>query len=114
QWECVVDPFADERLGTKQGDSEYDGVIGRATRKLANRAKRVKVPVVNIWVNSPVRNVPSVLTDSTAAGKMAGEHLMARGLRHFAFIGYARDRVSGLTVSGFQSAISAKGFSCTV
>ena len=112
-WECVVDPFADERLGTIRGNSEYDGVIARATRKLTNRAKRVDVPIVNVWVNSPVRNVPSVLTDGATAGKMAAEHLMARGLRQFGFVGYARDRMSGLMGNAFQATVAANGFPCT-
>jgi len=58
------------------------------------------IPVVNtsgIYGDLPF---PSVLPDNIAAGRLAGQHLLAKGYQHFAYVGpkwrYARDRLTGL------------------
>lgn len=112
-WECTVDLYAGEGLHERRGQSEYDGVIARATRQLAVRARRSGVPVVNVWRNAPVKNLPSVFPDPAAAGRMAAEHLMARGLRQFGFLGYRNEGVTRLQMSAFQATVSAAGFPCS-
>ena len=72
-------------------ESPYDGVIARATRKLALRATRLRVPVVNTWLNSPASHqLPGIFFDFEAVGRMRAEHLLTRGLSRFAAI-LARD-----------------------
>jgi LacI family transcriptional regulator len=111
--ECVVDLYACESLRAGRGRSAYDGVVARATPRLVARAKRARVPVVNVWLNSPARNVPSVFHDVEASGRMAAKHLMARGLRQFGHLGYFRDRTSRLQAGVFRAAVSAAGFPCS-
>jgi len=107
-WECQLDLHAGESLRTGRAGAAYDGVIARATSRLAARARRARVPVVNVWLNSPVKNVPSVSYDV----ETAAEHLMARGLSHFAYLGYLGDRVSKLEIAAFRATLSAAGFVC--
>jgi len=85
-WEAHIDELAEQVLPAKPGRPvAYDGIIARATRKLANRAERLKVPIVNVWNSSPVWNrLPSVFMDNLAIGRMKAEHMIARGLRRFA------------------------------
>jgi len=113
-WECVVDPHAAQHLHAGRKQSRYDGVVARATLQLAERAKRARVPVVNVWLNSPVRNLPSVWFSPLEAGRMAAEHMLARGLRHFGTYTYQRDRVGRLLHEGFSRTVTAAGFSCAL
>ncbi|MDX1563860.1 MAG: substrate-binding domain-containing protein, partial [Phycisphaeraceae bacterium] len=85
-WEVTVDEFADDSLPARRGKpAPYDGVIARATRKLAERAGKHRIPVVNVWNNSPVREkLPGVFPDYRKAARLYAEHLLARGLIRFA------------------------------
>ena len=92
-WESTVDEYADDTLPRRRTKSApYDGIIARATKKLAEHAGRLKVPVVNVWVSSPARELPGVFGDFSSIGRMRAEHLMARGFRRFACLGYRNDR----------------------
>ncbi|MEX0866260.1 MAG: substrate-binding domain-containing protein, partial [Pirellulales bacterium] len=112
-WNSVIDEYADEELAaTARGALPYDGVIGRASRKLAEQAERLELPVVNTWYNSPVWNrVPGVFADFEAAGRLVAEHLLGRGLRRFAAIG-PRERSVKVAARGFRRAVHEAGFAC--
>ncbi len=112
-WDCTVDPFADESLKSRRDKSSYDGVIARATPQLVKRARLARVPVVNVWENSPAKDVPSVLSDSEATGRMAAEHLIARGFRRFAYLGFRRDKCQRDLLKGFRSVLRPPGFSAS-
>ena len=106
-WRCVLDPFLETTAG-------YDGVIARATRPLAARVRRARLPAVNVWVNSPDRSLPRVLPDQKAAGRLAAEHLKSRGFRRFAFLGHPRDLNTQLHGDGFRDVVEASGFPCSI
>jgi LacI family transcriptional regulator len=106
-WRCVLDPFLEKTDGV-------DGVIARATLPLAARVRRARLPAVNVWVNSPDRSMPRVVPDQTAAGRLAAEHLKARGFRRFAFLGHPRDLNTKLHGDGFREVVEAAGFPCSV
>ena len=113
-WTCTVDLYAGESLHARPAPSNYDGVITRATRRLATRAKRAGVPVVNVWMNSSVRNLPLVCPDYGAGGRKAAEHLMARGLTQFGMLSYLDDRACRLEEQAFRAALAAAGHDCAV
>ena len=50
------------------------------------RQRRLDLPVVNVWYNSPARDLPSVFADCEAGGRLRAEHLLARGFRHFGVV----------------------------
>jgi LacI family transcriptional regulator len=87
-WELIIDEYADDTLPAKRGhDVVYDGVIARASIKLARRAARLRVPVVNVWFSSPARKLlPGVFPDFNACGRLRAEHLLSRGLSRFAVL----------------------------
>ena len=97
-------------------DSGFDGVVGHATPSLARAARRSRVPVVNVsvnsLVNSQVRKLPSVLPDCEAAGAMAARHLMGRGFRQFGFLGFKRNVFSQRQRDGFHAALGQQGRTC--
>ena len=113
-WETIIDEYADDTLPPRRSKSiPYDGVIARATSKLADRATRLGVPVVNTWLNSPARErLPGVFFDFEAVGRMRAEHLLARGFSRFAAI-LSRDIGHDREMQGFLGALGEAGYTCT-
>lgn len=107
-WACVVDPYMVGMAG-KSGIGDYDGVVGRITPETAAAAAGMGIPVVNHWLNSPATDVPSVVIDHLAGARLAGEHLVACGYRHFGYIGITDDTISLLDMQGLTDAVTAKG-----
>ena len=72
-WKSIIDEYADDTLPVRPAKSvPYDGIIARATRKLAQRSARGSVPVVNVWLSSPVwKSLPGVFADFSAVGRRA-------------------------------------------
>lgn len=109
-WETSIHPAPEREMVRRLSDPPYDGVIARTTTELAQAAQRAGVPVVNVWMNSPVKNLPSVFVDCEAVGRMAAEHLLGRGFRQFGYMGYERDVDSRLQLNGFRQAIRQEGY----
>jgi LacI family transcriptional regulator len=66
-----------------------DGIIARAsTSKIARKLLRIGVPTVDL--NDQVRGLglPQIHSDHAAIARLAAEHLMDRGFRHFAYFGF--------------------------
>ena len=114
-WDSIIDEHAGDTLPARRSKNiPYDGVIGRATRKLAERAKRLGIPVVNVWFTSPVRNqLPGVFADFDASGKMRAEHLLTRGLNRFAAMS-CEDRGAKVEVAAFRQVVQESGYPCHV
>ena len=113
-WDCSINPAADQILARGAGRAPFDGVIARATTSLAQAAKKAKVPLVNVWMNSPTVGLPSVFADFEASGVMAAKHLLARGFRRFGYLGFQRDLDSQQQYIGFRNVVRAAGYPCTV
>lgn len=113
-WETLVDEYADDTLGRRSGGAgPYDGVIARATRKLAVRAGRLGVPVVNVWLSSPAGKVlPGVYPDFAEIGRSCAEHLLDRGLRRFALLTVHPDLGQEIAGRAFVETTRNAGFPC--
>lgn len=114
-WESIIDEYvAEHLLEQPQGEKLYDGVIGRVNSKLASTSQRLGLPIVNIWFNSPVRDqLPGVFRDPIAVGRLGAEHLLARGLRHFAVL-TRKDSAQLQEATAFRAAVGEAGFTCEV
>lgn len=86
-----------------------DGIIARiGTRAAARRVRAAGVPVVNISaIELPGVDFPRVATDLPAAGRMAAEHLLDRGFKHFAYYGLSHRPYVERHYQGFAAAVSA-------
>lgn len=113
-WESIIDEYADDTLARADGGTiPYDGIIARVTRRLARRASRLKVPLVNVWFSSPAwRSLPGVFPDFVAIGRLRAEHLLSRGFRRFAAMTADGDRSHAAEIESFTSTIKEAGFSC--
>ena len=113
-WQCVIDPFARHTIAARHKHGpKYDGIIARATPQLASQAAKAGVPVVNVWLGSPERTLPRVVPDLAAASRMAAEHLISRGLKQFAYVGFKRFHNSALEFAEFRTAVGRIGAVCT-
>ncbi|HEY1068555.1 MAG TPA: substrate-binding domain-containing protein [Pirellulales bacterium] len=114
-WETILDEYAADNLPTRRsGPLPYDGIIARANRKLAEKSKRLGIPVVNVWFTSPVwKELPGVFADFVASGRLRAEHLLSRGLRRFAALSRV-DRAAKVEVASFRATVEAAGCSCVV
>jgi len=108
-WESVIWPHPPADLGRRRGRKAYDGIIARVTPQLAQQAARARIPLVNVWLSSPVTDVPAVVPDIRAAGRLAAEHLLGRGFRRFGFVGYARTRASTQLEAGIREGARREG-----
>ncbi|MCH9652761.1 MAG: substrate-binding domain-containing protein [Planctomycetes bacterium] len=110
-WECELLPLSDSIMSHRT-KWQFDGIIGRLGTEIVKRARRARVPVVNVWYNSTAENIPGVFPDWNIAGKMAAEHLIARGFRRFVYLGFRRDKGTVCQLNGFQSTLQNLGFDC--
>ncbi len=112
-WDCFIHPAPDRMLSAKGGGSAFDGIIARATPAMAEASKKAGIPIVNVWMNSPAKNLPNVFPDSRAAGVIAAEHLLNRGFRSFGFLGFQRDVDTRDQWLGFSETIHKAGLQCS-
>ena len=108
-WRTVVDPQLVGMTG-QGGVGEYDGIVGRIGLRAAKEATARGIPAVNHWLNSPAKGLPGVFPDIRESGRIAGEHLLARGFRHFGYVGISCDRACPPEFRGFAQAVKAQGF----
>ena len=112
-WNCVITPNSERVLQPKKNERPFDGVLARASKSMAQTAGKLGLPIVNVWLNSPASQVPSVLPDFEESGRIAAKHLMSRGFKRFGYLGYHRDLDAKRQNEGFRSILESKGFNCT-
>jgi LacI family transcriptional regulator len=79
-------------------DWEGDGIIARVdSPEIAKALRKTKLPVVDVSAERYVSEFPRVSVDNAAVARLAAEHLLGKGLKHFAYLGdrqfvWARER----------------------
>ncbi|MCU0748141.1 MAG: DNA-binding transcriptional regulator [Akkermansiaceae bacterium] len=97
------------------GRWKWDGIIARvSTPDMAKVIRRTGVPVVDLSGSLPESRFPRIRSDEKAVGRMAAEHLLERGFKHFAFCGFNGTDWSDLRRASFEERISEAGFACLV
>jgi LacI family transcriptional regulator len=87
-----------------------DGIISRAsTPSSARQVLRTGIPTVDL--NDQVKNLglPQIHSDHAAIARMAADHLMDRGFRHFAFFGFPVFEWSVRRGDAFAECVCASG-----
>ncbi len=91
---------------------KWNGILSRPTDpELAGAFRKLAVPVVDLNDMFDDLQLPWVGSDHAGIGRLGAEHLLARGYRHYAFVGFSEERWSDQRLAGFQTAVAAKGFS---
>ena len=92
----------------------YDGIIARVGKSFNKMAEHKKIPLVNVWQNSPVKKVTSVFSNSYETGTIAAEHLLGRGLRRFGFLGFNRDKADFQQLDGYTETLKSTGYQSSI
>jgi LacI family transcriptional regulator len=113
-WISEIDEFVHEAHSSAGPNlADYDGLIARATPALARRARRAKVPLVNVWYNSPeFERLPGVFPDFAEVGRQAIEHLAERGFREFGCLSIPRERAHQLMTAAYHESVADLGRRC--
>ena len=69
-------------------DWNGDGIIARIeSQRLLKQIRRMNLPTVDLFEHGHTDGFPGVITDNRAIACLAAEHLIERGLKHFAYCG---------------------------
>lgn len=86
-----------------------DGIIAKvSSRRLKDAVLQTGLPVVDMLGTVPDPRLPVVLPDDDAIGRLAAEHLLARGFHHFGHCG-VRTNCSQRARAGFVAAVAVAG-----
>ena len=110
KWATSIIPNSPKVLET----GSYDGIIARVGTSFHKMAQYKKIPLVNVWQNSPVKDVASVFSNHYETGAIAAEHLLGRGLRRFGFLGYNRDKADIQQLDGYTETLKSEGYQSTI
>jgi len=117
KWSMFVEPRGrHERLRLPR-DWRGDGIIARVTHPLlAEDVKSSGLPAVNVsWIQLRDYAIPQVTADEIAVGKLAAQHFLDRGFRHFAYFGPdPRHGYEDRLGPTFAAAIASAGGACHV
>jgi LacI family transcriptional regulator, galactose operon repressor len=86
-----------------------DGIITRDIRKVKSLIETGIPAIVSIHFKRAL-DMPIIITDDVKIGQMAAEHLLERGLRHFAFCGFDDAHWSEARKASFTRRIAEAGF----
>jgi LacI family transcriptional regulator len=94
---------------------EGDGIIARVeNRPTADAIRRLGLPAVDLRCVLPDLEFPSARPDDEGIARLASEHLLERGFRHFAFCGFNGADYSDARRERFAKRITEAGFQCSV
>jgi LacI family transcriptional regulator len=96
-------------------DWRGDGIIARVDSSASAAAlRRTGLPVVDVSAERFASEFPRVSVDNHAVARLAAEHLLGKGFRHFAFCGDGRFIWSQQRGREFRRRLEAAGSSCAV
>lgn len=117
-WLTVIDDWAEGKLAARtRGRASYDGIIARVDSRrmrLVRAAAEAGVPLVNVLASSPAAHrLPGVFPDFEQVGKLQAQHLLSRGVRHFACLSMEGRPEDDRLVAGFTASVEAAGHAVT-
>jgi LacI family transcriptional regulator len=112
-WLTVIDDWIEGALDIGGGQTRFDGIIARVDSNrmgLVKAAATAGVPLVNVLAGSPARqSLPGVFPDLAQIGTLQAEHLLSRGLRHFACLTMTARPDDDQLVAAFTVPVEAAG-----
>ena len=97
------------------GSWDGDGIIARVTtRPLAQAIRALRLPTVDLYGWLPGVDWPCLRTDNTRVARLAADHFLERGFRHFAYCGFTGVNYSDERLQRFLNAVRAAGHACHV
>lgn len=92
-----------------------DGIIAHCSYpSLYRKLAVLDVPMVNTSGQLQELPIPTVTPDNTLCGTMGARHLLAKGYRHFAYVGFLDRDFSLKRLHGFRATVQEAGSDVTV
>ncbi len=102
--------YAGEYDGKAVSPRDFDGLLGCFySNPLARQVAEAGVPAVNLSSAVGGIGLPWVLVDNVRVGRMAAEHFLKPGFRHYAYIGYSQRLLSRERLEGFRDTLAERG-----
>jgi len=96
-------------------DWRPQGMIAQLeSRQLLNRVHRLGIPVVDLFALPPSAQIPTVVPDHAKVAQLAADHLLERGLAHFAYCGLGGVYFSERRAQQFSEILAKAGYSVDV
>jgi LacI family transcriptional regulator len=117
-WSVWMSPGHLEQVLPKAKSWDGTGIIARIrSPKMAKLIRATGLPVVasslhELALHQPGKGFGEIRTDSPRIARMAAEHLLERGLHHFAFCGFRACRWSCLREQAFAERLAQEGIGC--
>jgi LacI family transcriptional regulator len=110
-WVFYREPGKHEGLLPQLKCSEADGIIARIVnpRKSENDIPK-NVPAIIIPHKKEPSDLPTIIGDCAAIGKMAAKYFLAKGFRNFAFCGFDELQWSRDRAASYADTITASGY----
>jgi LacI family transcriptional regulator len=109
----LVELGEDERPPAWLTSWDGQGVIVRGeNKKIARAVAKLTVPVVDLTPSRLLPHAPWVKADDAAVARLAAQHFLERGFRHFAFCGDERFSWSNRRSEHFSLLANSAGFRC--
>lgn len=90
---------------------DFDGIITRDPQKIEKLIISKNIPtIVAIYLEKPIPGLSSIVTDNETIGRMAAEHMLDRGFRHFAYCGFEGMFWSRDSGESFSKRIAEEGY----
>ena len=113
-WAFTWEPAGLENDWPKLKTLAADGIILRDVEKLEEVLAQQIPAVVFGHSHDEIPGHVNVLTDDAAVGRMAAEHLLSRGFRHFAYCGFEDKPWSEQRSQVFRQHLAAAGYETQV
>jgi LacI family transcriptional regulator len=84
------------------------------TPELADTARALGVPVVDVRGSVPNCGLPLIATENKTVVGLVAEHFIQRGFRHYAFCGFVGANYSDQRSRLFQERLAEAGFECAL
>jgi LacI family transcriptional regulator len=92
-----------------------DGVIARVeTPEMARLIQQLKVPVVDVRGSVAGLDFPLIDTEDRMVARLAAEHLLNRGFRHYAFCGFVGANYSDTRSHWYCERLKEAGYDCHI
>ena len=101
----------DDRLSPWIGRWHGDGILARTTPRMVEQLRATGARVIELLGDRPDEPA-KVHADNASAGRLAAEHLLGCGLRHFGFFAFGESWWIAMYRKGFQETLQLYGFAC--
>ncbi len=110
-WALECEPIGIEKSFIKFNYSNFDGIITRVwDRKTAQDIIKCCKNTIFFYANEYFPEYTCIYTDHGHIGRIAADHLLERGIKKFAFLGYKNMVWSGERGGAFMKTVSDAGF----